>query len=224
MEGTIPLRELKDDFYDYDQKTMSLVGRRSHKIITCGAEVDVVIAAVDIERNDVVFSLDRGVASIRPRAVTPRQAPARPAEGPAPVAIPGKATVKAVAPVQTVAPGKAVATTKATVPVEPVEPAEDAEPAPPSTGRVGGRRPAIDPTVDRRRLPDRWRSGGSSEKSAKSSSGDKGGLGAGPFKKSGKTDRLKPSKQGKRKDRTEPAFRGGKPFAKGKAKGKRGPR
>ncbi len=58
MDGVLPLRELKDDYYEFDQKTLCLLGRHSGRRLGPGAEVDVQVGHVDIERSDITFILD----------------------------------------------------------------------------------------------------------------------------------------------------------------------
>ena len=57
MDGFVPLRELKDDFYNYDPERYALVGKRSGRVIGIGEHLDVLVASADIERCDVVLSL-----------------------------------------------------------------------------------------------------------------------------------------------------------------------
>ena len=95
MDGVLPMRELRDDFYSFDPKRLCLVGKRSARTIGCGAELDVIVNSVDIERADVVFGLEsKGsfAQAIRPPKPTVRNldkvrtsAPAPQPEG-APVA------------------------------------------------------------------------------------------------------------------------------------------
>ncbi len=81
MEGFVPLRELKDDFYVYEQEKMCLVGRHSARVISVGIELDVQINAVDVDRADVVFGLAQttfaGVAKARPAATSEHERPRR---------------------------------------------------------------------------------------------------------------------------------------------------
>ncbi len=60
MEGFVPMRELKDDFYAYDSERMALVGRHSSRVFSIGDQLDVLVAAVDIEKSDVVLGLPEG--------------------------------------------------------------------------------------------------------------------------------------------------------------------
>jgi ribonuclease R len=57
MEGMLPVRELTDDYYDFDPERLSLVGSRSGRVFGPGTEIDIRIAAVDIERSDVIFGM-----------------------------------------------------------------------------------------------------------------------------------------------------------------------
>jgi len=57
MEGMVPVRELADDYYDYDPERLSLVGARSGRVFGPGVEMDIRIAAVDIERSDVILGV-----------------------------------------------------------------------------------------------------------------------------------------------------------------------
>jgi ribonuclease R len=65
MEGFVPLRELKDDFYEYDAERFSLAGRRSGRVIGPGLELDIRVVAVDIERADVVMGLPDSASESR---------------------------------------------------------------------------------------------------------------------------------------------------------------
>ncbi len=57
MEGMLPVRELTDDYYEYDNERMALVGSRSGRVFGPGAEIDIRVISVDIERADVTFGL-----------------------------------------------------------------------------------------------------------------------------------------------------------------------
>ena len=52
-EGMIRVAELDDDFYDYDEKSFRLVGRRSKRIITLGDKMHVQIVKTDIDRRTI---------------------------------------------------------------------------------------------------------------------------------------------------------------------------
>jgi ribonuclease R len=57
MDGFVPLRELKDDFYSYDAERFALIGKRSGRVLGIGEQLDVLVASADIDRSDVVLGL-----------------------------------------------------------------------------------------------------------------------------------------------------------------------
>jgi len=59
MEGMVPVRELRDDYYEFDPERLALVGSRSGRVFGPGVEIDVVVLAVDIDRSDVTFGFDQ---------------------------------------------------------------------------------------------------------------------------------------------------------------------
>ena len=67
-EGLVPVRDLADDFYDYDEKNYCLVGRRHHNRYTLGDKVHVQVARADLDRKQLDFALmsDDG-QPLRPR-------------------------------------------------------------------------------------------------------------------------------------------------------------
>jgi len=56
-EGLVPVRDLADDFYDYDEKNYCLVGRRHHNTYTLGDKVQVQVARADLDRKQLDFAL-----------------------------------------------------------------------------------------------------------------------------------------------------------------------
>jgi len=56
-EGMIPMRDLDDDFYTFDEKNYRLVGRRFHKTYQLGEEVVVRIARTNLEKKQLDFEL-----------------------------------------------------------------------------------------------------------------------------------------------------------------------
>lgn len=56
-EGLIPMRDLDDDFYEYDDRNYCLVGRRTHHRYSLGDEVDVQVARCDLEKKQLDFAL-----------------------------------------------------------------------------------------------------------------------------------------------------------------------
>lgn len=57
IEGMIPIRELDDDFYNFDEKNYSLVGRHSHKTYQLGDDVTVKIWRTNLEKKQLDFQL-----------------------------------------------------------------------------------------------------------------------------------------------------------------------
>ena len=57
IEGMIPIRELDDDFYIFDEKNYSLVGRHSHKTYQLGDELKVKIWRTNLEKKQLDFQL-----------------------------------------------------------------------------------------------------------------------------------------------------------------------
>lgn len=58
-EGMIPMRELDDDYYEYDEKNFAVVGRHTGRRFTLGDRVRISVAQASIERKLLDFSLVR---------------------------------------------------------------------------------------------------------------------------------------------------------------------
>ncbi len=56
-EGLVPVRDLADDYYDFDDKNYCLVGRRHNVRYRLGDEVTVKVARVSLERKQLDFAL-----------------------------------------------------------------------------------------------------------------------------------------------------------------------
>ena len=56
-EGMIPMRELDDDYYDFDEKSYSLTGRRYHKKYSLGDPVRIKVVRANLERKQLDFAL-----------------------------------------------------------------------------------------------------------------------------------------------------------------------
>lgn len=52
-EGMIRVQDMKDDYYDFDEKNMRLIGSRNKKMITLGDKVMVRVVATDIDRRTI---------------------------------------------------------------------------------------------------------------------------------------------------------------------------
>lgn len=56
-EGLVPVRDLADDYYDFDERNFCLVGRHTHIRYTLGDHVKVQVARANIEKRQVDFAL-----------------------------------------------------------------------------------------------------------------------------------------------------------------------
>ena len=56
-EGMIPMRELDDDFYDFDEKAYCLTGRRFHKKFSLGDPIRIKVVRANLERKQLDFAL-----------------------------------------------------------------------------------------------------------------------------------------------------------------------
>ncbi|MDR2497990.1 MAG: ribonuclease R [Tannerellaceae bacterium] len=56
-EGLIPIRDLHDDFYEFDDKNYCLFGRRRHNIFRLGDPIKVRVARANLERKQLDFAL-----------------------------------------------------------------------------------------------------------------------------------------------------------------------
>jgi ribonuclease R len=56
-EGMIPMFELTDDFYEFDEKNYCIIGRRMHKKYQLGDTIEVEIARANLERKQLDFRI-----------------------------------------------------------------------------------------------------------------------------------------------------------------------
>lgn len=56
-EGMVPLHDLDDDYYDFDERNFCLVGRRRHKKYQLGDAVRIQVARADVEKRQLDFVL-----------------------------------------------------------------------------------------------------------------------------------------------------------------------
>ncbi len=56
-EGLVPMRDLDDDYYEYDEKTFSVVGKRTKRRYTMGDAVRVRVASANLERKQLDYQL-----------------------------------------------------------------------------------------------------------------------------------------------------------------------
>jgi ribonuclease R len=73
VEGLIRVRDLRDDFYVFDQKNFALIGRRTKKRYRLGDKVRVQVVRVDPEDREIDFALVEGEAEQRNRPLKRRK-------------------------------------------------------------------------------------------------------------------------------------------------------
>ena len=56
-EGLIPMRDLDDDYYEFDERNYRLVGRRTHKCYALGDTVKIQVARCNLEKKQLDFAL-----------------------------------------------------------------------------------------------------------------------------------------------------------------------
>jgi ribonuclease R len=56
-EGMVPMRDLDDDFYDFDEKNYCLIGRKKHKKYSLGDPVKIKVARANLEKKQLDFAL-----------------------------------------------------------------------------------------------------------------------------------------------------------------------
>ena len=54
-EGMVPMRDLDDDYYDFDERNFCLVGRRRHHRYQLGAPIRIRVAAANVEKKQLDF-------------------------------------------------------------------------------------------------------------------------------------------------------------------------
>jgi len=57
VEGLVPIRNLPDDYFLYDEKGYRLIGKRSKKIFRIGDRVRIVVDRVNPERQQIDFRM-----------------------------------------------------------------------------------------------------------------------------------------------------------------------
>lgn len=56
-EGMIPIRDLGDDYYEFDDKSYSITGRRKHKVYRLGDPIKIQVTRANLDRKQLDFSL-----------------------------------------------------------------------------------------------------------------------------------------------------------------------
>ena len=70
-EGLVPCRDLEDDYYEYDEKTFSLVGRHTGRRFRLGDQLEVTVAQADLARRQLDFALTEALQVRSPRRRRP---------------------------------------------------------------------------------------------------------------------------------------------------------
>ena len=61
-EGMVRLSDMKDDFYEWDERNYRVIGRRRKKIYRLGDPVEVRVKKTDIDRRLMDLSMEGAVA------------------------------------------------------------------------------------------------------------------------------------------------------------------
>lgn len=80
-EGLVPVRDLADDYYDYDEKNYCLTGRRHHNKYTLGDKVRVQVARADLESKQLDFVLISDDGRPLRQRKEPEKSPVKPSKG-----------------------------------------------------------------------------------------------------------------------------------------------
>ncbi len=56
-EGLVPMRELDDDFYEFDEKNYRLLGRRTRREYRLGDEIEIKVVKANLERKQLDFAI-----------------------------------------------------------------------------------------------------------------------------------------------------------------------
>ena len=57
-EGLVPMRDLDDDYYDFDERYYCLVGRRRHHVYQLGDPIRIRVAAANVEKRQLDFTIE----------------------------------------------------------------------------------------------------------------------------------------------------------------------
>ena len=61
----IPMRDMADDYYDFDEKNFCLVGRRHHNKYQLGDTIRIKVAQANLEKKQLDFALAGDFAPVR---------------------------------------------------------------------------------------------------------------------------------------------------------------
>ena len=58
-EGMVPMRDLDDDYYDFDERNYCLIGRRRHHKYQLGDPIRIRVAQANLEKRQLDFTIER---------------------------------------------------------------------------------------------------------------------------------------------------------------------
>lgn len=61
----IPMRDIADDYYDFDERNFCLIGRRHHNKYQLGDEIRIKVAQANLEKKQLDFTLAGDSAPVR---------------------------------------------------------------------------------------------------------------------------------------------------------------
>ena len=61
----IPMRDVADDYYDFDEKNFCLIGRRHHNKYSLGDAIRIKVAQANLEKKQLDFTLAGDSAPVR---------------------------------------------------------------------------------------------------------------------------------------------------------------
>lgn len=64
-EGMVPMRDIADDYYDFDEKNFCLIGRRHHNKYSLGDAIRIKVAQANLEKKQLDFTLAGDSAPVR---------------------------------------------------------------------------------------------------------------------------------------------------------------
>ena len=67
----IPMRDMADDYYDFDEKNFCLVGRRHHNKYQLGDAIRIKVAQANLEKKQLDFALAGDFAPVRKEKTMP---------------------------------------------------------------------------------------------------------------------------------------------------------
>lgn len=59
VEGLVKYEDIMDDYYEFDEQTLTAIGRRTKNVFDIGMGVEVIVAKVNEITNEINFYLNR---------------------------------------------------------------------------------------------------------------------------------------------------------------------